>query len=582
MARRDKLTDSKDPSEQWKAYNTAVQEELEAMHSNSPAQLQELEDLVDEVRATAMLPFAEQSPEVQEAVLNAFPALVASMISEWERRTGARIYLLSCWTGPSGAPSKFDYASKNCKQFLNTEDCERVQEIWQDWISEELGGVLTRNPELARPAIWPNKHGWPMFPDIKGMGLLMKDELRLARRYLTCLSLAYGGTQPSYTRIEESMKQNPGHAIDPARMPRGVATLRDPRHWKRPKRNAWIDRFCSGQDGGLPEPEVFAYRVLPQLPSAHEIIIDEIRTTPVAGVRIPWTAEELLFGEKMTLETTDATADNRQEQQLPLARTNHIYAPYSIDLYDALESIHAEEAWMMDLFNEVACMEDEGPIHNGIGFSDNPDNANPHVPHSSLPSLARQLSPASWLPAATFNARDAGYPVWSPDTLKTWINMKKPHIHPGTNTVYAGPLGIRVLAFAISRVVQNINCMAAKKGIPAELGILMRRGKHGWLNRAGLAVCREMVDILRRDIARSRVTLVATLKDRTEGWKREIMLTRQQYEESRTDDKDIGPSATSGVPRSRALRLAMLTELEQPGHGDDDDVDFEIAEYEHS
>jgi hypothetical protein len=48
---------------------------------------------------------------------------------------------------------------------------------------------------------------------------------------------------------------------------------------------------------------------------------------------------------------------------LPEARTTHVYAPYSLDLFNGLCTSHEGVPGMCELLSAIAKMEEVGPVH---------------------------------------------------------------------------------------------------------------------------------------------------------------------------------------------------------------------------
>ncbi|KAG8795066.1 hypothetical protein FRC12_018362 [Ceratobasidium sp. 428] len=148
------------------AYNQAVKEEMAALRREDPAAYEELESLVESMRSAKRLPYEDQDPDVQEALLDVFPGSIVSTLKNWERTTGARVYVMAVTCGPSGQPSGFDYATRNCGKFLKSTSCAEMQKTWQDYVGEEFGSILTQDATQAKPAVWLNHSDWPMYPDV--------------------------------------------------------------------------------------------------------------------------------------------------------------------------------------------------------------------------------------------------------------------------------------------------------------------------------------------------------------------------------------------------------------------------------
>jgi hypothetical protein len=62
---RNKIDSSREPTKQFRAYNRAVQIELEHLREEESAAYEELQNTVNQLRASADIPFERQAPEVQ-------------------------------------------------------------------------------------------------------------------------------------------------------------------------------------------------------------------------------------------------------------------------------------------------------------------------------------------------------------------------------------------------------------------------------------------------------------------------------------------------------------------------------------
>jgi hypothetical protein len=173
-------------------------------------------------------------------------------------------------------------------------------------------------------------------------------------------SVVLGGTQPSYKRIEDRMISEPGSCIVPARMPPNITVLRDMKHWTRAETDAWLHHILEGQRGQLAPRAQFMWRILPSGVRGIEKVIDTVCFAASPTSRLHWTPEELLYAEKVS---SRANVDPDPRLELPEARTTHVYAPYSLDLFNGLCTIHEDVAGMRDLLSAIAKMEEVGPVH---------------------------------------------------------------------------------------------------------------------------------------------------------------------------------------------------------------------------
>ncbi|KAG8709381.1 hypothetical protein FRC08_018373 [Ceratobasidium sp. 394] len=383
------------------------------------------------------------------------------------------------------------------------------------------------------------------------------------------------------------MKRSPDMWIESQRMPPGITVLQDMWHWSRVELDAWITRFLDSQSGWLSGTDTFDMVQVPAGGSRPPIMLQGRPLPEVDPARFNWTSEELLYGEYMARQQQQEGRLNEHADPLglPLARQSHIYVPFTIDLFQALMTLHKEHSSMVALIKEVACMEAEGLIHNEQGFLNGNHKDNAHVPYGDEPSLGDQLQPARWLGSAFFNLQSPNHSLWSVDTFKTWIEQKKPHIHLESGTVFGGPLGARVLVFACSRILQNLDCTRMKRPTPREIsGYLTVEGLRGIEKSVTEVIAR-----VRSDIAHSRAILKSSLEERRVAWAREV-LTRvaQLGPDSDEDYSLIGVTATSGVPATARLLRVMAAHLDQStltgpacvsreAEGDASNSEYEVA-----
>jgi hypothetical protein len=85
------------------------------------------------------------------------------------------------------------------------------------------------------------------------------------------------------------------------------------------------------------------------------------------GATVRWTTNELLYAEKMKLPLSqEPIPTETQWKELPLMRTSHIYAAYSVDLFNTLLTLHAMDGNLCSLIKEIAQVEHQGPIHVSV------------------------------------------------------------------------------------------------------------------------------------------------------------------------------------------------------------------------
>jgi hypothetical protein len=102
------------------------------------------------------------------------------------------------------------------------------------------------------------------------------------------------------------------------------------------------------------------------------------------------------------------------------------------------------------------------------------------VSHSRQKSLAKRLQPAEWLLRAFFDCLDDHHTEWSLTSFLSWLTITRLHVHRATETVYGGPLGVRVLAFALSRMVQNMDFAHSGVQVPNDIIGVIRGPRRNW------------------------------------------------------------------------------------------------------
>jgi hypothetical protein len=147
---------------------------------------------------------------------------------------------------------------------------------------------------------------------------------------------------------------------------------------------------------------------------------------------------------------------------------------------------------------------------NCVGFSDNETSANLHVPTSKVQSLAKQLQPAQWLPCPFFDNYHEQHAKWSLTTFLAWITNTHPHVHLGSGTVFGGPLGVRVLAFALSRILQNIQYMRSIQECPRDILEVIKGPRQTWAEHHAKHLVKQCIEVLLWDVLKSHTILQVT------------------------------------------------------------------------
>ncbi|KAF8608029.1 hypothetical protein BDV93DRAFT_504543 [Ceratobasidium sp. AG-I] len=562
MEQRDILETSRDPAALLRAYNKAVAVELKVLEVDSPDKFKELQDTVEELRESVEEDFEHHDEDLQKSILALFPTEIVRTVKDWERRTGASIYVMTVFKKPGTGPEAFDYASTTCGKYTSSDLYSEIFDGWTDWMRANQGALLTRDPASALPSVYPNSEGRPTIPDLRTLQLGIKEEKCLMRRFFKCAYLHAGHIKLSYKAVESRTASNPGSVISASRMPKNYVVLRDMKDWTRAELNGWIEHLRAGQTGKLDADRIFQFR------SGDEDNFDLYRTTPHIDSTLKYTEAELLYARRMESETEapGSVSNVRKWNGLPPARTTHLYHAYKLELYEYLMNEHQEHSGMNELLRVIATMERYGPIHLTTGLADGHGSQNAHILPRVLGSMTKLIQPAAWLPAAFFDREAEDHPKWALATLRAWINVGRHHVHSASNTVLGGPLGVRNVAFALSRVLQNLSMLKARKGVPDGIRRVVFGAGSTWSQKEAYRQVGLCVDDLRRDLLRSTSILQLSLSARSQAFENQLLDQLIHLESkgpaARAAALVADASLTSGVPNSLAVVKAMLRAIE--------------------
>jgi hypothetical protein len=176
-------------------------------------------------------------------------------------------------------------------------------------------------------------------------------------------SVAQGGVQLSYQSIEQRMKISPNSIIYTRRMPPGYTVLRNLCSWRREEVDAWVRHILDRQTGVISAERRFAWQSVPQPKGKAEVIVQAFQPVPVDVRCVPWTTSERLYAKLIQEQEGQSERLVNPWGGLPPARSNHIYSPYTMALYQALNELHADDDNMLQLITQVVALERLGPIH---------------------------------------------------------------------------------------------------------------------------------------------------------------------------------------------------------------------------
>ncbi|KAF8600743.1 hypothetical protein BDV93DRAFT_510606 [Ceratobasidium sp. AG-I] len=144
---------------QMTAWNKAASEIIETAQEQDPEEFKRLNDLASQIRNSHSADYTERSTEDLTRVLKQIPKTLVNQIHEWSRTTGAVFFMLALYELPVEPGLKsVEALSPSISGLSTASDGNKARKLIIDWIVEELGTSLSRNPESSQPAVYPDKH----------------------------------------------------------------------------------------------------------------------------------------------------------------------------------------------------------------------------------------------------------------------------------------------------------------------------------------------------------------------------------------------------------------------------------------
>jgi hypothetical protein len=155
----------------------------------------------------------------------------------------------------------------------------------------------------------------------------------------------------------------------------------------------------------------------------------------------------------------------------------------------------------------------------------------------------------------------------------SWLTVTRPHVHKPTETVFGGPLGVWVLAFALSRILQNMSLARSGQQVPKDIIGVIRGPRRSWSVEHEVGQC---IEVLTRDVQRARTILQVTFPTRATSWKRSVCLALSDRQGS-PSVLESRVSATSGVPNGLRILRKMVQGIEdKENEATHEEIDFEV------
>jgi hypothetical protein len=137
-----------------------------------------------------------------------------------------------------------------------------------------------------------------------------------------------------------------------------------------------------------------------------------------------------------------------------------------------------------------------------------------------------------------------------------------------------------VLAFALSRILQNILYTQGNQQCPRDILPVIKGLRQTWAEDHVKHLVKQCIEVLTRDVQKSRTILQVTYQSRAVAWKQGVQaaLQRAMRQPGVEIVAENGVTATSGIPNRRELLQEMVLNMQDDENAEeDDDVDLEIS-----
>jgi hypothetical protein len=136
---------------------------------------------------------------------------------------------------------------------------------------------------------------------------------------------------------------------------------------------------------------------------------------------------------------------------------------------------------------------------------------------------------------------------------------------------------VRVLAFAMSRILQNMTLARSGQQVPTDIIGVIKGPRQNWSAEHAEHEVAQCIEVLSRDVQRARTILQVTFPARASVWKRSVRLALLDREGS-PSIPESGVTATSRVPNGLRVLREMLQGIEdKENEASHEEIDFEVS-----
>jgi hypothetical protein len=152
-----------------------------------------------------------------------------------------------------------------------------------------------------------------------------------------------------------------------------------------------------------------------------------------------------------------------------------------------------------------------------------------------------------------------------------------PHVHRPTETVYSGPLGVQVLAFALSRILQNMDFARSREQVPNNIIGVIKGPCRNWSAEHAEHEVAQCIEVLSQDVQRSRTVLQVTFPACSSLWKCSVCLALLDREGS-PNILESRVSATSRVPKGLWVLWELVHAIDEMENEENhEEIDFKVS-----
>ncbi|KAF8594276.1 hypothetical protein BDV93DRAFT_565599 [Ceratobasidium sp. AG-I] len=544
---------------QMTAWNKATAETLQTAQEGNPEEYQRLKDIASRMRESQSADYTERTTEDLTRVLHQLPKMLVAHAQEWSRTTGAVFFMLALYELP-GEPGlqSVEALSPSISGFSKASEGTKTRELIIDWVVDELGASLSRNPDSSQLAVYPDKHNGmrPVMPHVSNIQTVHMKTLRpWIRDFLNALYRWQGGESGvPWTR---ALADSENYFVQSDRLPSGESTLPDLNRITKPDCVIWFHHLQRTE-----EPRFQFRRVLDdagRVVASYETFCASRHPHAV----LDWTPESKLYARYVDTKL-DAKTNLRAWKSLPLARTQGIYTAISPADVTDLAVLSKRNVNLTELAELINKLEGYGPAH-----LEDPaliqDTLNAHFPESLPDARFQDMLNNTWAPVALFDEDHEDYDSYALSTLAHWIKTSTRFRHVPTGTWRGGPHGVRWNLAALTCIVSSLTAVNYRIKVPAEIQRVAKPDTQERLWRQASQVANWLI----RSVQQSIDNLSKTFDQRAQAWQAAVLAEyyNQQLNPLRSTGARSTPVAdsTSGVPTDPTEIHAYAQNLIQAG-----------------